>query len=273
MPDNAVKLAVNRRSVPGLGAAYAPSSSGPCPAVLVLHGSEGGLAGWSHCTAIMLAVHGFLAVPFSYAKGGNGWHAGDIVDVPLDDTANALARLARSPMTVGGVGLYGASRGAEHALLLATLMSQDGCPDPPRAVAVHAAADTVHGAWRSARAWPEGTAAASGGGARDRTIPIELPQSAPVREAAWSWHGTTDRVRPGTPIVIEAYRGPVLLSHGTADRIWASGMTERLAARLTAAGREPALHLYPGEGHCLGAEAANHHMAALIAFYRTHLGG
>jgi hypothetical protein len=56
-----------------------------------------------------------------YSRGGNAWHADDIVDVPLDATADALLRLRGSPLVREKVGLYGASRGCEHALLLIAL--------------------------------------------------------------------------------------------------------------------------------------------------------
>src|SRR5262249_40264337 len=41
------------------------------------------------------------------------------------------------------VGLYGISRGAEHALLLATLMVRDGVPGLPDAIAVHTPPDVI----------------------------------------------------------------------------------------------------------------------------------
>lgn len=111
------------RDLPGLGRAYRPPGDGPFPVVMLLHGSEGGSAGWSHCLAISLAVQGFLAYPKSYSVGGNSWHAGDIVRVPIDQTAASLQRLRNLPVAGPYVGLYGVSRGAEHALLLALLTS------------------------------------------------------------------------------------------------------------------------------------------------------
>ncbi|SEG10429.1 hypothetical protein SAMN04487953_113111 [Billgrantia desiderata] len=109
---------------------------------MVLHGSEGAWSGWSHRNAAILAAHGFLAFPFGYSSGGNAWNAGHIVDCPLDRTAQALAALRDFPF-VGG--LYGVSRGAEHALLLTSLMARDEMPGIPEAVAAHSPPDVVCG--------------------------------------------------------------------------------------------------------------------------------
>ena len=132
-----MSLKIIRRSVPSCGSGYGPPGDGPFPAILLLHGSEGKWSGWIYRTAVILAAHGFLAIPFGYSNGGNGWNAGDIIDVPLDRTAEALAALRAHELSGNKIGLYGTSRGAEHALLLASLMARDGIAGLPDAVAVH----------------------------------------------------------------------------------------------------------------------------------------
>lgn len=99
-------LQVVNRSLSGLGQSYRPPGNGPFPTVMVLHGSEGAWSGYSYLTAAILAAHGFLAVPFGYSVGGDVWNAGDIRDVALDRTAEALAVLHALPLS-GKVGLYG----------------------------------------------------------------------------------------------------------------------------------------------------------------------
>lgn len=47
----------------------------------------------------------------------------------------------------GKVGLYGVSRGAEHALLVTSLMVRDGVHGLPDDVAAHAAPDVICGAF------------------------------------------------------------------------------------------------------------------------------
>ncbi|WP_234247147.1 hypothetical protein [Billgrantia desiderata] len=78
-------------------------------------------------------------------SGGNAWNAGHIVDCPLDRTAQALAALRDFPFVGPRVGLYGVSRGAEHALLLTSLMARDEMPGIPEAVAAHSPPDVVCG--------------------------------------------------------------------------------------------------------------------------------
>ncbi len=220
----------------------------------------------------MLAVHGFLAYQHAYSRDGNAWHAGDIINVALDETADALVRL-RGLRFVSEVGLYGESRGGEHALLLAALMSVDGCLGLPDAVAAHAAADVVRGPFRAndfrseSRTRTMGPPSGAGGG----TIRWRAPEAAQGAEVAWTWRGKTDRSLPGTPIEIEHYTGPVFLSHGTADELWSAAMTASLAARLHAAGRSPELHVYEQEGHRLGAEAQNVHNQLVVSFFQRHL--
>ena len=91
----ALKIAL--RLIPDWGTTYGPPGEGPFPAIMILHGSEGAWSGWSHRTAVILAAHGFLAFPFGYSKGGNWWNAGNIIDVPLDRTVEALAALRDFP--------------------------------------------------------------------------------------------------------------------------------------------------------------------------------
>jgi pimeloyl-ACP methyl ester carboxylesterase len=120
-----MSLKIINRSLPNVGRGYSPPGDGPFPAVLILHGSNGKWSGWDHRTAAIFAVHGFLAIPFGYSNGGNAWNAGDIIDVPLDRTADALAALRAHELAGRKIGLYGISRGAEHALLLTSLMARD----------------------------------------------------------------------------------------------------------------------------------------------------
>ncbi|MCM5554164.1 S9 family peptidase [Pleomorphomonas sp. NRK KF1] len=132
-----MSLKIVRRLIPDWGTTYGPPGDGPFPAVMIFQGSEGALSGWSHRNAVLLAAHGFLAFPYGYSRGGNAWNAGSIDNVPLDRGVEALAALRAFPATGGKVALYGVSRGAEHALLLASLMARDGLAGLPDAVAAH----------------------------------------------------------------------------------------------------------------------------------------
>ncbi len=249
-------LKIVRRLIPNWGTTYGPPGEGPFPAVMIFHGSEGAWSGWSHRNAVLLAAHGFLTFPFGYANDGNAWNAGSIVEVPLDRTVQALDALRAFPEVDAKVGFYGVSRGAEHALLLASLMVRDGVDGVPDAIAVHSPPDVICGAF-DARRW------------RDAGDPGW--QSWDPGQRAWSWRGATDTLLPTMPIEIERFDGPLFLSHGTADRVWSVDMTRRLVERLRSHGRTPEVHYYEGEDHIPRSDAENEHHEKLIAFFERSL--
>jgi pimeloyl-ACP methyl ester carboxylesterase len=252
-----MSLKIIRRSVPNCGSGYGPPGDGPFPAILLLHGSEGKWSGWVYRTAVILAAHGFLAIPFGYSNGGNAWNAGNIIDVPLDRTAEALALLRAYELSGNKIGLYGVSRGAEHALLLASLMARDGVAGLPDAIAVHTPPDVICGAF-DAKVY------------RDSGDPGWQPWDPAQR--AWTWRGSSDELLPTTAIEIERFGGPLFLSHGTQDTVWSVDMTRRLWDRLKRHGRSPEVHLYEGEGHRLNSDAENQHNEQLIEFFARYLG-
>ncbi len=250
------ELRIVRRLLPKWGTTYGPPGDGPFPAVLILHGSEGGWSGWSHRNAVLLAAHGFLAFPFAYSHDGNVWNAGRIQDVPLDRTAEAMADLRDFAFSGERLGLFGISRGGEHALLLTALMARDGVTPLPDAVVVHSPADVVCGAFNG-KSW------------RDAGDPGWQPWDPAQR--AWTWRGESDDIPPTTPIEIERYDGPLFISHGTADRTWSVEMSRRLEARLKAAARTPEMHYIDGQGHLADSAAENENMTRIVGFLDRHL--
>ncbi|MGF1476374.1 MAG: alpha/beta hydrolase family protein [Geminicoccaceae bacterium] len=197
-------------------------------------------------------------MPFAYSVDGNAWNAGAIENVPLNRTVEVMGALRELELSSGKLALYGISRGAEHALLVASLTAAETLAGQPDAVAVHAAPDVVCGAF-DAKNW------------RDPGDPGWRSWD-PARRA-WTWHGCSEALKPSTPIEIERYTGSLLLTAGTEDKVWDVAMTRRLEARLRDAGREPEVHYYRGEGHILVAEGQNHHNRILLAFLERCIGG
>lgn len=235
---------------------FAPKGIAKAPGIVLLHGSNGSHSGWSYLEAYDLAAAGFVAMPFGYSKGGDSWFAGDIHDVELEETAKAIRALRTDYCVNGKIGLYGVSRGAEHALLLTSLMVDDPSTkaDIPDAVAVHAPSDTVVKAFIADQYHPKINAPAD---------PANL---------AWQWHGSANGLMPGTPIAIERYSGPLMISHGEDDDVWSVDRTRQLEARLKEAGRTPFVHYYPNQGHGLVGKAANVAREHLKTFFRNALG-
>lgn len=242
--------------IPGLGRLYEPPGDRYVPHVLVLHGSEGAWSGFAHLQAASFAARGIAALPLGYSMGGNLWNAGAIENVPIDKTAEALDALRRLPRSTGKVGVYGVSRGAEHALLLAVLMTVDDSMHEPDAVAVHAPPDVICGAF-DAKEW------------RDPGDPGWRAWD-PSRRA-WTWKGASDTLLPSQPIEIQQYAGPLLISAGENDTTWSSAMAKRLGNRYATDGRAAEQLIFPGEGHVLSAEATMVRDARISAFFAEHL--
>jgi len=250
------ELRIVARTLPGFGTVYDPGDKECHPGILLLHGSEGGFSGWSHRDSILLAAHGFITYPHAYSIGGNFWNAGSIREIALERTIDALAALRSLDWCSGKVGLYGTSRGGEHALLLTSLMVRDQVDPLPSAVAVHAPSDVICGGFDARQFRDKG----------DPGWKVWDPA-----ERAWTWRGASDALKPTTPIEIERYEGPIFISHGTADNSWSVEMTRRLEARLIQHGRCPEVHYYDGQPHNPSGEAMNLHLRRLIAFFDQHL--
>lgn len=236
--------------IPEVGPLYAPPGDGAVPTIMILHGSEGPGAGWSHRFAAILAAHGFGAVPYGYGEG-DVWGAGDIRDVDISTIPKAGQRLAAHPR-IAGLGLLGWSRGGELAMHLGAI---GGADLPFQAIAAHAPADQSIGAFDMA------TFRAG-----------EDPAYDPKTEArAWAWPGHEGALTPATPIEIERYPAPLFLSVGDADAVWDHRMTLNLAERRRAAGQPVELWVAKGQGHAFDFNTEPELWARLTRFFSTHL--
>lgn len=99
-----------------VGTFYEPPGGGPHPAVLVLGGSEGGVPrAAGHAGG--LASRGYAALALAYFGAENLPRM--LSNIPLEYFGNAISWLAAQPsVDANRIGVIGASRGAELALLL-----------------------------------------------------------------------------------------------------------------------------------------------------------
>jgi dienelactone hydrolase len=112
-------MAVNEASAPLPGALFVPEGGGPFPAVIVLHGSEGGVDATS-TIARRLASGGFVAFALCYF--GCPETPATLENVNVEAVTAAVAYLLSRQDTRGEqVGVLGFSRGAELALISAAL--------------------------------------------------------------------------------------------------------------------------------------------------------
>jgi dienelactone hydrolase len=198
-----------------VGTLYEPATAGPHPAMLVLTGSGGGIpppAG----PAGGLASRGYTVLALAYFNAEG--LPPTLSNIRLEYFVTALQWLtARPSVDADRIGVLGASRGAELALLLGALL--------PRLHAV-AAFEPSNVVWR---------------GCCDRFSTV-----------AWTLDG---RPVPTGEIAVEKIQGAVLLVSGKSDGVWVSAsMAEAIVSRLKRHEFAfPVQHLsYDHAGHGIG---------------------
>ncbi|MEM9278498.1 MAG: alpha/beta hydrolase, partial [Pseudomonadota bacterium] len=202
---------IRSEPIAGFWRGFIPNREGPFPAVMLLHGSGGSQSGSYLLQAMFLAAHGYLAVPFGYSKETTIWDAGNIRNVEILNTVGSLRALRKNALCNNNVCLFGSSRGAEHVLLLASLMAKENMEDQPDCVIAHAPANVVIAAFDSRCMRPQNDSSR---------------REWDINDPAWLWRGSTDLVKPGTEIQIEHYERPIMITHGTSDEVWTYKMTE-----------------------------------------------
>ena len=187
------------------GTLFVPAGAVRHPALLVVGGSEGGQplrpAAW-------LASHGYVALALAYFRFED--LPPQLESIPLEYFQKALQWMGNRP-EIGDarVGVMGASRGGELALLLGAMFSRIGAVVAYAPASVRIAACCLR----------------TGG-------------------AAWTWQGralpyivpilmTHIVLRGEASIEVEFTKGPILMISGEGDHIWNSAeMADEVVARL-----------------------------------------
>jgi hypothetical protein len=125
-----VEVTEVRQKFPG-SYMFVPAGGGVHPGVLFLHGSGGGRNTPNMaCTARVIAANGYAALSFCYFDCGVDAIPEALADVDLRRTYDAMVWLKQSRYVGGGkIALFGASRGAEKAALLASLLAHAAIKD------------------------------------------------------------------------------------------------------------------------------------------------
>lgn len=256
---------------PGL---FIPNDDKPHPAVLLLHGSEGGLASGTRLYAEALAAQGYVAFAFCYAGCASGADSDiyrpnrETIAVDLKKTADALTWLAKSKYVNGKkVALYGVSRGAEQALLLASLLAKDTRWRSPDAVAVHAPSDIIVPGFN----WYWRDSVCSSGKSWNQICGTPPPADEGHHPVAWLWSPAPSAVTPGKRIEVENIKAPIFITHGDRDEVWSVDRTHRIQKSLEAVGLHSEVHIFRGEGHILRLEAGYEADVMLLSFLKRTL--
>ncbi len=240
-----------------------PDGAGPFPAIILLGGSEGG-DGTVRTKAPLFLAEGYavLGLPYySPAYFGQQPQFPNLPrafhNIPVDKLEVARDWL-RQQSSVGDrpVGVYGVSKGAEFALLGASLI--DGFD----AIAAIVPTDVV---WE---AWGPGTVEGESSSFSWRGKPLPFVPYVGMNEEIAKYATPEPNVRLRTPqdagrhrypekveaarIKVERIDEPVLVAGGDMDNVWASGeMAQYLAERRHAAGLPTVSLVFPEAGHGL----------------------
>ncbi|MDX1706554.1 acyl-CoA thioester hydrolase/BAAT C-terminal domain-containing protein [Pseudidiomarina sp.] len=223
-----------------------PRTNEPLNTVLILGGSQGGYG--SVATAQKLAEAGFAALAVAYF--GEPGLPQSLNSIPLEYFDAAIDYIDRNPRlhrnTCDQVPVLGASRGAELALLLASVKSAYG-PVVAIAPSSHvwgAIGDSSSPAWTFA-------------GAPITYVPRHSAPDYDVERFVGRDYFAEDLRHPDAvpaQIAVEDIAGQILLISGTDDRLWPGDeMADSIVARLQAHGKARLVqHLkYEGAGHAI----------------------
>ncbi len=223
---------------------YAGPDGARGPGVVVLGGSEGGLGLGMKRVGLALQEAGFSVLQVSYFRGPEQPEA--LEHIPLETIFKGLDWLMKQPtVDASRIGIVGASKGAEAALLVATHRPEI------RAVVLGMPTSVV---WMGVD-WNRG-----GGGTRSSwTLGGEPLPALPYGEFNWE-EGVVSIYRsgleavgehPGVVIPVERTKAPMLLLCGEQDTLWPGcPMARQIEARAQAkGGPDVELRAFADAGH------------------------
>ena len=204
---------------------FKPQGNRPRPGIILVGGSEGGIA-WQKNTGAILASHGYASLALAYF--GMEGIAGNLQKIPLEYCQEAITWMAAHPSVDSRrLAVIGVSKGAELALLLGSRFPQI------KAVAAYVPSAVVFqctapgfprvSSWSfKGEELPFVPYAPSERFAKSRKL-VDLYDASLENQAAFD----------KAVIQVEKTQGPILLISGKDDSLWPSTkMSELIVARL-----------------------------------------
>ena len=238
---------------PFTGRFYRPRDIVTKGSVLVLGGSTGGLA-WSDQAAALLASRGYAALALSYFDfRGAGGRPRRLEEIPLEYFKSAIDWL-KGETGEDQAGILGISKGAEAALLTASVYAGDIRSAAAYVPSGYAFEGVYTGRRRNRSSWSLG-----GKPVPFLSYPEETKLGMFMREGELLriHRDALDRADAGTvqaaALPVDRIGCPLLLISAGRDATWPSSyMAEDIVRRMEQAGRGgQVIHRdYPGAGHC-----------------------
>lgn len=228
-----------------LGNYFPAAGEGPHPAVLLLGGSEGGLAEGLRAQAVLLQAQGFSTLHLAYHNAPG--KSAKLVNIPLEEFYRGLDWLKKQPgVDKDRIAIVGYSKGAEAGLLVATRYPgiRAAVLGMPSSVvwdglaAENYALGSFSSSW-SEKGEPVAHLAYKGRPGGDGLMPVFE-------------NGLKELDRnPDAAIPVEKYKGPLMLVCGEAEKLWPScPMTDQIVERAKAKGApQPVVLRYKDAGH------------------------
>lgn len=259
----AVAQEVTARPVAGFPHAkvYTLAGDEARPVVVILHGADGGTEAGDRFGPI-LARLGYAAVGLPYYSADWGEYGppkalpelpGSFIDIRVDQLAELREALrGMEGVDVERFGLFGASKGAEFALIAGSRY------DWIDSIVAYAPTDVVWEGWGLEMVEAEGTRSSFSFGGRPLPfVPyrgfVEGLLAGPSADLrAIHENGRADHPEKvlAARIPVEAYRGELLLIAGEKDAQWnAAAAVESIVADRAAAGLGTEATVYPAAGH------------------------
>ena len=239
----------------------------PRPAILVLGGSEGGLATDVTRQAVALQAQGYNALHLAYHNAPG--KSAKLKNIPVEDFTRALDWLKRQDgVDPERIGIIGYSKGAEAALLTATRY-----PDIRAVVAGMPTSVFWDGMSPENFVVSNGSSSWSENGKPVASLPYGLPGEGPGMLSVFNKGLVRLDEYPDAIIPVEEYKGDLLLICGEADTLWPScPMSEQIVSRAQSQGA-PAVRLlrYADAGHGVMGIAAGENDKSIRMF--AQLGG
>lgn len=213
------KVAVHEKGLRGV--LFLPPSESPLPVIITLSGSGGGIG---ENRAQLLASHGFAVFALGYfrVEGLPPF----LQDIPLEYFETAFNWIKSQPnLDSSRVGLYGASRGAELALILGAWF-----PESVRAIVAAVPSSAIYGACggeaTSVHAWVY-----RGKPLAPPALEFQIREgegedaSHPIKETPYFLDGMKETERFNAAMIpVEKIRARLLLISGGDDQMWPSAL-------------------------------------------------